>query len=110
MRWSQPRQRLRSLCFSSSFALARWLSFVVRHRQQFRMGTTHQEVGPAHARQNAAIGNATGVAVTLLAVYLLGYAVLCSLDYFDLARLPYAPHTDDWLSQLYRPLEWLRHL
>ena len=73
------------------------------------MGTTHQEVGQAHARQNAAIGHATGVAVALLAVYLLGYAVLSSLDYFDLARLPYAPHTDDWLYQLYRPLEWLSY-
>ncbi len=36
--------------------------------------------------------------------------VLCSLDYFDLARLPYAPHTDDWLYQIYRPLERFRHL
>ena len=83
---------------------------VVRHRQQFEMVTTHQEVGQAHARHNAALSHATGVAVTLLAVYLLGYAVLCSLNYFDLARLPYAIHTDDWLYRLYRPLEWLRHL
>ncbi len=84
------------------------LSRDVRHRQQFEMATT--EVEQAHARENTAISHAAGVAVTLLAVYLLGYAVLCWLDYFDLARLPYAPHTDDWLYQIYRPLEWLRHL
>src|SRR2546427_819227 len=89
---------------------ARSVILVVRHRQQFEMATTHQEVQQAHARQNAAISHAAGVAVTLLALYLLGYAVLCWLDYFDLARLPYAPHTDDWLYQIYRPLEWLRHL
>jgi hypothetical protein len=74
------------------------------------MATTHQEVGQAHAQLNAAISHVTGVAVTLLAVYFLGYVVFCSLDYFDLVRLPYAPHTDDWLYQLFRPLEWLRQL
>jgi len=48
--------------------------------------------------------------LALLAIYLLGYAILCSQDYFDLARVPYSPHTSDWLYQIYSPLEWLRHL
>lgn len=53
---------------------------------------------------------AGGLVLALLAIYLLGYVVLCSQDYFDLARLPYASHTSDWLYQIYRPLEWFKHL
>lgn len=49
-------------------------------------------------------------AVGLLVAYLLGYGVLCLLGYFDLVALPWAPHRDNWLYQIYRPLEWLRHL
>ena len=73
------------------------------------MTLTHQEVGHSQAH-SVGFRRATSVAVAVLALYFLGYVVLCSLDYFDLARLPYAPHTDDWLYQIYRPLERFRHL
>ena len=73
------------------------------------MTLTYQEVGH-HQAHGRGFRRAAQVAVALLAIYCLGYFVLCSMDYFDLARLPYAPHTDDWLYQIYRPLEWLRHL
>ena len=72
------------------------------------MTHTDQEIGHDQTH-NGGFRHAAAVAVALLALYFLGYEILCSMDYFDLARLPYAPHTDEWLYQIYRPLEWLRH-
>ena len=68
------------------------------------------DVGHLRVQHSITFRRATGIGVTLLAVYFLGYVFLCSQGFFELARLPWSPHTDDWLYQIYRPLEWLRHL
>ncbi len=74
------------------------------------MTSTRQEAENFQPVHGASFRLAGGLVLALLAIYLLGYVVLCSQDYFDLARLPYASHTSDWLYQIYRPLEWFKHL
>ena len=63
--------------------------------------------------EQAAESRTRGIAVILgglLALYILGYVFLLILGYFDLATLPWARHTDDWLYRVYWPIEWLRRL
>ena len=73
------------------------------------MTSTHQAAGHCETAPREPHWDDAAL-LALLAIYLVGYAILCLQDYFDLARLPYAPHTSDWLYQIYRPLEWLRNL
>jgi hypothetical protein len=67
-----------------------------------------QDTGPSHPEKGDSFRLSAGWVLSPLALYLLGYVVLFSLDYFDLAQLPWSPHIDDWLYQIYRPMEWLR--
>jgi hypothetical protein len=50
------------------------------------------------------------LAASALGLYLLAYAALLALGYFDLATLPWKQQQDDWLCRIFWPLEWLRHL
>lgn len=77
---------------------------------RIEMTSTRQEAGHFQEDHGASLRLAGSFVLALIVIYLLGYVVLCSQDYFDLARLPYASHTGDWLYQIYRPLEWLRRL
>lgn len=77
---------------------------------RIEMTSTHQQAGDFRTQHVTGVRFAGGAVLLMLAIYLLGYVVLCSQDYFDLVRLPWSSHTSDWLYQIYRPLEWLRHL
>jgi hypothetical protein len=77
---------------------------------RIEMTSTHQEAREFQTLHGRSFRWAANTVVALLAIYLLGCAILWSLDFFDLAQMPWSPHTSDWLYQIYRPLEWLRHL
>jgi hypothetical protein len=64
-------------------------------------------------REQTAEGRSSGIAVILgglLTLYIVGYVLLLIGGYFDLARLPWASHTDNLLDRIYWPIEWVRRL